>query len=331
MERREVVGDGGGRWPAAREDLIRSAIGGWRVSLLDFTAGNRLLDFRPGGPGVVEVARPAAGDVLARLQAGGTFAFRSLQSRAGAAAAVPPPATCVLDTSMEPDALDAALRVLMRRSCQEYLDRGRPVLYLAFGTLRWADQDGACYTSPVLLVPARLVAAGPRQRPVLEPAQGDPVVNPALSLKLSRYRITFPQAGDLAEVTLSGLLGAVRAAVATQGGWVAGESVVLSCFAPMKEAVYRDLFEHEDLVAAHPVVRALAVGGPAGAEPAVTGPGGSPADLAGRLLATGLRYRRAGWPFVHGRRPARHGQEPDDREHGRRLAARGQDCAGGVG
>src|SRR5262249_32275820 len=90
MERREVVGGGGGRWPAAREDLIGSAIGGWRVSLVDFTAGNRLLDFRPGGTGV-EVARPAAGDVLARLQAGGAFAFRSLTPRAGAAAAVPPP------------------------------------------------------------------------------------------------------------------------------------------------------------------------------------------------------------------------------------------------
>jgi hypothetical protein len=284
MERGEVLGDGGGQWPAAREDLIRSVISGWRVSLIDFTAGNRLLDFCPGGTGVVEVARPAAGDVLARLRVGGTFAFRSLRSRAGAAATVPPPAPYVLDTSMEPDALDAALRVLMRRSCQEYLDRGLPALYLAFGTLRWADQDEACYTSPVLLVPARLVAAGPRQPPVLEPAAGDPVVNPALSLKLSRYRITLPQVGDLAEVTLSGLLGAVRAAVATQGGWVVGEGVVLSCFAPMKEAVYRDLFDHEDLVAAHPLVRALALCDLAGAEAALPGvarPGAGPGSAPG--------------------------------------------------
>ncbi len=269
MERRGVLGDGGGRWPAGREGMIRSAISGWRVSLIDFTAGNRLLDFRPGGAGVVEVARPAGDDVLARLGMGGMFAFRSVKSWAAAAAGAAPPAPYLLDTSMDPDALDAALRALMRRSDQQYLERGLPVLYLAFGTLRWADRDRACYTSPVLLAPVRLVGSGRRQPPVLEPAGGDPVVNPALSLKLSRYRITLPQVGDLAQVTLSGLLDAVRAAVAHQGGWVAKDNVVLSCFPVMKEAMYRDLADHEDLVAAHPVVRALAVRGVAGAGSAV--------------------------------------------------------------
>ncbi len=265
MERRGARGDGGGRGPAGREGLIRSAISGWRVDLIDFTAGNRLLDFRPGGAGVVEVARLAAGDVLARLTAGGMFAFRSLKPCAGAAAAVPPPAPYLLDTGMDPGALDAALRALMRRSEHQYLEQGLPGLYLAFGTLRWADQDGACYASPVLLVPARLVDSGPRQPPMVEQGDGDPVVNPALALKLSRYRIMLPQVGDLAEVTLSGLLEAVRAAVATQGGWVVSESVALSWFPPMKEAMYLDLVDHEDLVAAHPVVRALAVRGLAGA------------------------------------------------------------------
>jgi hypothetical protein len=268
MERRGARGDGGGRGPADREGLIRSAISGWRVDLIDFTAGNRLLDFRPGGAGVVEVARPAAGDVLARVAAGGMFAFRSLKPCAGAAAAVPPPAPYLLDTGMDPGALDAALRALMRRSEHQYLEQGLPGLYLAFGTLRWADQDGACYASPVLLVPARLVATGPRQPPVLEQGDGDPVVNPALGLKLSRYRIMLPQVGDLAQVTLSGLLETVRAAVANQGGWVVSESVALSWFPAMKEAMYLDLVDHEDLVAAHPVVRALAVRGLAGAGPA---------------------------------------------------------------
>jgi Protein of unknown function (DUF4011)/AAA domain len=278
MERHGVLGDGAGRWPAGQEGLVHSAISGWRVSLIEATAANRLLDFRSGGAGAVEVARPAAGDVLARLSAGGTFAFRSLQP--SGAWTDPPPAPYVLDTGMDPDALDAALRTLMRCSDQQYLDRGLPGLYLAFGTVRWADQDGACYTSPVLLVPARLVASGPRQPALLEPAAGDPVVNPALSLELSRYRVTLPQVGDLAEVTLHGLLGAVRAAIAGQGGWAVGENVVLSCFPPLTAVMYRDLLDHEDLVAAHPVVRALAVHGLAGAEPAF------PA-LAGPTVGTG--------------------------------------------
>jgi Protein of unknown function (DUF4011) len=264
MERRGVLGDGGGRGPADREGRIRSAISGWRVSLIDVTAGNRLLDFRPGGAGAVEVARPAARAVLARLAAGGVFAFRSLEPWAK----VRPPAPYLLDTSMGPGALDAALRVLMRRSERQYLEQGLPALHLAFGTLRWADRDGAGYASPLLLVPARLVDGGPRQPPVLERGGGDPVVNPALGLKLSRYRIMLPPVGDLAEVTLGGLLEAVRAAVATQRGWVVSESVALSWFPPLKEVMYQDLVDHEDLAAAHPVVRALAVRGLAGAGPA---------------------------------------------------------------
>ena len=271
MGRRGVLGEGGGRWPVGREALIRSAIRAWRVSLIDFTGANRLLNFRPGGTGVIEVAGPAADEVLAHLASGGMGAFRSLRHGADAAAAIPPTAECLLDTEMEPGVLDAELRMLARSSGRQHLDRGLPVLYLTFGTLTWADEDGACYASPVLLVPVRLVATGPGQLPMLEATGEDPVVNPALSLKLSRYRITLPQPGGLAEVSQGGLLDAVRAAVAAQGGWVVSATVALSWFSPMTEPLYLDLADHEEQVAAHPLVRALTVPGLAGAGPALNG------------------------------------------------------------
>src|SRR6185437_5459970 len=53
---------------------------------------------------------------------------------------------------------------------------------------------------------------------------------------------------------------------------------VLSCFPPMKEAMYQDLLEHEDLAAAHPAVRALAGSGRAGVEPPLGAVMGQPAD-----------------------------------------------------
>src|SRR5262249_33723810 len=87
---------------------------------------------------------------------------------------------------------------------------------------------------------------------------GEPVMNPALSLKLSRHRITLPQVEDPAEIKLNGLLDAVRAAVASRDDWPVSESLALSCFPVMKEAMYCDLLDHENLVAAHPGVRALA-------------------------------------------------------------------------
>jgi len=200
-----VRDDGGGRTSADREAVIRSAISRWRVGLIDTAAATNLLTLRPGGdplrPGcaaMIEVARPAAEDVLTRLRTGGTFAFRSLTPWAGAAATddapatVPPPAPYLLDTAMEPDHLEAALRVLTRRSNMAALERGVPVLYLAFGTLTWADRDRAGYTSPLLLMPVRLVTTEPEQPPMLEPTEDDPVINPALSLELARDRITLP-------------------------------------------------------------------------------------------------------------------------------------------
>ena len=267
--------DGSGRPSADRAAVSRSAISRWRVGLIDTAAANRLLTFRPGGTAMIEVARPAADDVLTRLRTGGSFAFRSLTpwagtpAIAGAPATVPPPAPYLLDTRMEPDDLEAALRVLMRRSNQEALERGMPVLYLALGTLTWADRDRASYASPLLLVPVRLVATEPEQPPMLEPTEDDPVINPALSLELARERITLPRLADLGQVALSGLLDRVRAAVAGKDGWLVSETAVLSCFPPMKEAMYQDLLDHEDLVAAHPAVRVLAAAGRTGGEPAL--------------------------------------------------------------
>ena len=178
---------------------------------------------------------------------------------------IPPPAADILDADAGPDDLAAELRALMRRSNQEYLDRGLWVLYLAFGALTWSGESRARYTSPVLLVPVRLVATGPRQLPALEPAEDDPVLNPALVRKLAQNGITLPPMDEAEEVTLGGLLDTVRAAVAAREGWQVSDGVVLSCFSFAAEAMYRDLLDHEDLAAAHPVVRALVAGGPAAA------------------------------------------------------------------
>jgi hypothetical protein len=278
---RGVQDDGTGRPSAGREALIRAAIGSWRDSLIGLTGANPLLNYQPSRTGTIGLVRPAPADILSRVRMGGTYTFRSLAPGPGAAGyggpstgqngwanggppPVPPPAADILDTDASPDDLAAALRALMRRSNQEYLDRGLRVLYLAFGALTWADEDQARYTSPLLLVPARLAAAAPRQPPVLEATGDDPVINPALRRKLSTRGITLP-ADDLAELPLDRFLAMVRDAVADRDGWHVSEGAVLSCFSFAEEAAYRDLLDHEDLAAAHPAVRALAAGGRDGA------------------------------------------------------------------
>src|SRR5215471_6888152 len=283
-EGRGVRDDGNDRRSADREMLIRAAIRSWRDSLIDLTGASRLISFTPGAAGTIGLVRPSAGDVLSRLAAGGSYTFRSPEpgpaghtTAAGGQGELVPgpggqppgaaPAVNILDTDKNPGDLASALRALMRRSDQQYLDRGCWVLYLAFGSLTWADENQTRYTSPLLLVPVRLVTAAPRQLPVLEPTGDDPVINPALGLKLSRHGVMLPRVDELPEMTLGALLGAVRAEVAAKDGWQVGESAVLSCFSSGKEATYRDLLEHEDLAAAHPAVRTLAAGGQAPAAP----------------------------------------------------------------
>jgi REase_MTES_1575/Protein of unknown function (DUF4011)/AAA domain/Protein of unknown function (DUF3320) len=287
-EGRGVRDDGHDRPSADREMLVRSAIGGWRDSLIKAAAASQLLDLKPGRAPMIRLVRPSAGDILSRLRSGGTYTFRSLPPASAwpppagepagpadghgeRAPGTPPLAADILDADAGPDDLASTLRTLMRRSNQDYLDRGLWVLYLAFGTLTWTGQDRARCTSPVLLVPVRLVATGPRQLPALEPTEDDPAVNPALVRKLSQNGITLPPMDEAEEVTLSGLLDTVRAAVAGRDGWQVGDEVVLSCFSFAGEAIYRDLLDHGDLAAAHPAVRALAAGAPGG--PAAAGPG----------------------------------------------------------
>jgi hypothetical protein len=297
-EGRGVRDDGHDRPSADREMLVRSAIGSWRDSLIKATAASQLLDLGPGRTPAVRLVRPSAADVLSRLRSGGTYTFRSLPSspawpllgaepptpgdgHSERAPGIPSPTADVLDTDAGPDDLASTLRTLMRRSNQEYLDRGLWVLYLAFGALTWTDQDRARHTSPVLLVPVRLVATGPRQLPALEPAEDDPVVNPALVRKLAQNGITLPPMDEADEVTLAGLLDTVRAAVAGRDGWQVSDGAVLSCFSFASEAIYRDLLEHEDLAAAHPAVRALVAG-----RPGAAGPGFAFDEIAEREIDT---------------------------------------------
>jgi Protein of unknown function (DUF4011) len=67
--------------------------------------------------------------------------------------------------------------------------------------------------SPLLLVPVELVRTSPRQLPVLEVGEEDPVLNPALHLRMQQSGITLPVVDDLEEVSLADLFGRVQAAV----------------------------------------------------------------------------------------------------------------------
>ncbi|WP_354699068.1 hypothetical protein DSM112329_04773 [Paraconexibacter sp. AEG42_29] len=164
----------------------------------------------------------------------------------------------------------AAAAALDRRATQEFMDKGLWVLYLGVGMLHWSDPaDGRAefQDSPLLLVPVRLSSLNRGAGWKLEATEDEPLVNPALWLKLeNELEIELPPIDEGEPIDVAELLGHVREATGGHPEWTVEERVVLSTFSFHKEVMYRDLRDNLETIVEHPVVASLA------RDPA-TGPG----------------------------------------------------------
>ncbi len=261
--------------PLSREraEALKGTLKGWRDSLINLTARNPLIKFSTSDKARVDVALPDAQDLLAGLRAGQEYTVKTLPSREGPyldvsdVAKVHPDVRARADSTLvtfgDETVVKGALRNLLKRTTQEYMDRGVWILYLAVGFLDWVDVDKQKMRSPLLLVPVRLSASSSKQTPTLGPADEDPVINPALALKLADLDVTLPALdAELADLNITDLLARVTDAVAEHPDWKVTERVTLSYFSFAKEAMYRDLRDNEALVLGSPLVQAL--GGKAG-------------------------------------------------------------------
>ncbi|MEV6342697.1 DUF4011 domain-containing protein [Actinoplanes sp. NPDC051851] len=229
---------------------VRVALRAWRESLIDLGDTNRLINFSTGHPDLVTITAPEPGALVTALRTGQDLTI------AGRGADPTPPAGA-LRTETADGPLGSLLRRLQRRSRQEYLDRGVHVLHLACGLLRWTDEEETEYASPILLVPVELVPAGLGEHPRLRLRDDDPVVNPALVLRLRAAGIPAP-ALDPHDPDVVRLWNDFGENVARRRGWRVERPILLGCLTFHKEAIYRDLLENEERIAAHPVVQALA-------------------------------------------------------------------------
>ncbi|WP_328477496.1 DUF4011 domain-containing protein [Actinoplanes sp. NBC_00393] len=229
---------------------VRAALHAWRDSLVDLGDTNRLISFPTDHPDLVEIVGPEPEAMLAALHAGRECGLVGTGADPDRHAA----ADQVLRTELPDASLDATLRRMMKKARQEYLDRGVSVLHLTLGLLRWRDEADQPSASPVLLLPVELVATGPGDPPRLRLRDDDPILNPALAIRLRRLGIEPPAGGEDVTRVWSELQGAV----ARRRGWHVERTVFLSLLTFHKEAIYRDLLVNEDRILGHPVVQALA-------------------------------------------------------------------------
>ncbi|MGK5682049.1 DUF4011 domain-containing protein [Actinoplanes sp. URMC 104] len=239
-------------WPEHEADTdglpgaeVRSALETWRSGLVDLTGTNPLLNFARVPSGAVEITGPSPKVIVKVLQDGGGYAFHDDHRE---------PTAHVLRTELPEEQLGALLHHFWRRSRQEMQDRGVSPLYLGLGMLHWSDDDGSPYESPILLIPVEIDPAGPR----LVARPEDPIVNPALVVRMGELDIDIPEVTSLAELDVTVLWAKVDVAIGERRGWYADETVTLSCLSVHREAMYYDLFENEPHIVEHPVVRALA-------------------------------------------------------------------------
>jgi hypothetical protein len=242
------------------DQRVRAWLKKQRDDLINMSRRNRLLHFKHTKTASLEIVRPAPDEVLRRINRSGSsgaweFFPEDLARERRAHELV------VADK--DGDSLDKALRLLKRKTDQEFVDKGVWVLYLGLGMLDWveSDDDDATAASPLLLVPVTLVRDSLREPFRLRRTEDDAVLNPALAVKLDTdFGLTLPAVEEIEELSVESVMKAVQHLVRNQPGWSVTARTVLSTFTFQKEAMYRDLLHNEELLAEDPMIQLLALG-----------------------------------------------------------------------
>ncbi len=257
--------------PAARARLER-----WKLSLLDLSTGNRLLDASRARtsvplPGVDVVGLAAA------LAAGDAFSFEAAPDGAGA------PGLHRLAAPLEEAELARRLTAIRRAARAQLADGGVHTMWLALGLLHWCDADGASHPAPLWLYPVELERTEDGGLQLVGSDAVEPRFNQTLGEKLRREFDVLLEPPPEEDADLAALLDAAEGIAVTRPGWRVERAAVLGVFSFAKLVMWSDLDARAGELLGSPVVAHLAAGGgvafaqpSAEAAGAVTRPEGDP-------------------------------------------------------
>lgn len=263
----------------------------WKLSLLDLTLRNRLLDARDGrqilplvgADPVALFARLADGATL-ELMPGATVAPEAVGGPERAAEAMAKAGADALErkrlmAAVGVDELDRRLVAMARSARESIQESGASTLWIALGLLRWYETDGSDVPrhAPLALYPVELrrSAAGDRYR-IAAQADEEPRWNDTLFEKLSaEFGISVPRPdSDRDDLDLAAAMGALTAAVARFPRWEVLAEARLGIFSFAKFVMWTDLAARGETLLSAPVVKHLAEGSGAAfpAQPAFPDP-----------------------------------------------------------
>ena len=246
-------------------DVVGDHILRWAEDLVDLSRRNRLLYFRHYRSGSLRFEQDPS-HVEARLGRGWYFFLPPnppADSDQPHDQGEPKENELVvdMDSPRYGPMIERSLKNIMKKGDAMFLDAGLWIVYMGLGMLRWKDDDGAVASSPLLLVPVRVLQHGRNRRWMLKASEdGESVLNPALTVKFERdFGIELPTLDQLDAPDFHHAAEAVREKAAGLGATVEKETV-LTTFFFHKEVIYRDLLQNADTIARHPLVRLLAKG-----------------------------------------------------------------------
>ena len=237
---------------------VGAVIGRWQQSLLDLSRRNRLLFFKPGKTFVRLLDREP--DTL----------IEALSSRRGLRFDYAERKTPEEDESeirfvrgdlsadCAPLDLQRRLKGLQKRDIEWDQEQGIKILYLALGFVMWIDEDGYEGRAPLLLLPATLHRASPKDPFVLHRESDEPDTNPTLAYRFTQLGMELP---GLGEGSASEYLENVKNLVVGREGWSVDSDIFLSSFAYNKLAMWQDLETLRQDGVSHPLVLEMAAQG----------------------------------------------------------------------
>lgn len=255
------------------DPLLEKKLKDARLSLLDLTLRNRLINYRSTKARslrLLEIDCRSAMDTL--VNQGKSI---SIHGRVDLQKLAPPEepflrlnglelATTDMDAdaAYEPDVLLRRLRELDSDARTLIEDRGYNVLYVALGFLEWqeAESSGVTFRAPLVLVPVELECSVPRSTWRFKWSNGDVVGNLSLEQKLQEQRIELPAFdGEETAADIDAYYGKVRDAVPKE--WRVLDLTVLDLFSFARASMYRDLdpkaWDDPSHIAANPLIRGV--------------------------------------------------------------------------
>lgn len=252
---------------APMDEKVRAWLKTQRDDLINMSRTNRLLYFKHTKTASLEITGPTATDVLARVSRGGTggywdFYLPPSDKDDAVVWREPRPHELVI-ADKDATQIERALHLLERKTNQEFVDKGLWVLYLGLGMLNWieSDADEKPCAGPLLLIPVTIARDSLREPFRLRRTEDDPVVNPALAVKLEAdFDLVLPTVDDFEKEGLEGVIHKVKELAKDRKGWSVDPRAVLCTFTFQKEAMYRDLLDNEEELVANPMIQLLALG-----------------------------------------------------------------------